>query len=289
MALFLSDLLHARVRDRQGAVVGRLRDLVVRQLADTADIRGLVIQRNRRLAYLPMTAVATLGPGHIMLREAPTWESPPPDEEVWLIRDLLDAQVIDVTGARVVRVNDIVLEPQPGRLLIVSMDVGNWGLLRRLGWAPAARWLATLFGLRAMEKFIPWVDIAPLSKDPTQVQLMVALDRIKCFPPDDLASVVDEMGWQQRQHLCRTLSDTQLANLLHESRPELQVALLDEMGSARTAAVVAVMTDDAVADLIASLPPNHAETVGATLPAARAAAIERLLSDRSRPPGSSPL
>lgn len=278
MALYLSDLQGAWVLDRSGRRVGRLEDLVVRQVGQTADTTGLVVRHGRRLGYWPLAVVATVAPGVIRLQAAGPGGGPPPDGEVWLVRDLLDAQIVDMTGARVVRVNDVVLDDQPERLVVAGVDVGLWGLLRRLGWAAPARWLASFLGWRAMETFIPWADLAPIPKGPLPGPLAISLDRLKQFHPYDLAEVVEAMGWQQRQSLCHTLSDPQLAKLLHESRPAMQAAMLDEMGPARVARVLAAMAADDIADLVADLPPARAQALLATLPPDRAGMVGHLLS-----------
>ncbi|MCW5242696.1 hypothetical protein FR934_18655, partial [Synechocystis sp. PCC 6803] len=120
MSVFVSYLRRAPVRDHAGRRIGVVKDLVVHQGATLPEIEGVVVKRPRDLIYIPFQELEEVERGDVRLRldEERLRPSPPPEDQLFLLRDLLDAQVVDTTGAKVVRVNDIVLTTKGDHLLV---------------------------------------------------------------------------------------------------------------------------------------------------------------------------
>src|SRR5437870_7853993 len=158
---YVSELIGAPVRDPAGRVVARVTDLLVPADADYPAVEALSLKpRKGDARMVPWSAVRVLDDGAltlvVALAETPTFDPPP--NELSLARQVLDHQIIDVNGVRVVRVNDLQLAPSDGTYRLVGVDISTAGLLRRLG---AGRMLNAL-GVHLTPKAIAWEAIEPV-------------------------------------------------------------------------------------------------------------------------------
>ena len=160
--IFLSDFLRAEIVDNQQRRIGRVGDLVA-HISEPYPIVQHVVLRGREGRVIPWSEVRTFEAKELALKSSR--EDLPidtaPDGDVWLARDVLDKQIVDTDGRRVVRVNDLQLSPMRGNLLVVGVDVGGRGLLRRLGAEDLGKSLVRLTRRDWAQKVIPW-DVDPV-------------------------------------------------------------------------------------------------------------------------------
>jgi CBS domain-containing protein len=183
-----------------------------------------------------------------------------------LERDLLDQQIIDVHGRKVVRVNDIDIHEELGHdhliLKLSAVDVGARGAMRRLlkGVVPAA-------ALRSMmeklpPRLIPWEFVDLIETDPARrVKLKISLDRLSRLHPADIADIVEELAPAEREAVFQTLDEEVAAQTLEELDPKLQVSVLSSLDSDRAADIVEEMDPDAAADVLGDMPPETTDEI----------------------------
>ncbi|HEY4000430.1 MAG TPA: CBS domain-containing protein [Candidatus Xenobia bacterium] len=270
---FISKLLRAPIVDSDGRHVGRLDDLVIQHVGDQVEVRGLVVRQGRRKfvmvsaeALRNVTGDHLTTPGQdISMRTSPLQlrshldvddSFPPEDEQFRLARDVLDAQVIDMDGAKVIRVNDIQLEWIGDRLIVSGLDIGAWGVCRRLGLAPLLAAITRRFHLEIPEGVVPLNQVAPLSKGPS-LQLSVPTQQLSLLHPADLARIVAELGHDHRQAILSEMSVEQTADLVEESDANVGKAILEDLGEERAADVLDAMQPDEAADLLSEVPEEH--------------------------------
>ena len=280
MPFFLSHLQNAAVRDRNDKRIGTLKDLVIEQVAAVPEVLGLVVKKASDLIYLPLKDVDRFDRQgvRLSLEEAFIPPLPLPEDKVFLVRDLLDAQVVDINGAKVVRVNDIVFSQLKDHLFVSGLDMGIWGLMRRMGWAPALAWFVKMTGVKVSEGIIPWDSIEPIEKETTKVRLSVTSDRLTRMHPADLADVIEDMGHQQRHRLFGELTNPQLADLIEESEPHMQSSILHELDPERAADILEEMEPDEAADLLGELTDEEAQSLIDRMDPEEAADVQHLLS-----------
>jgi len=179
-----------------------------------------------------------------------------------LSRDLLDQQVIDVHGRKVVRVNDIDFyqETVLGRplLKVEGVDVGARGALRRLlkGVVPSQALRALL--LRVPQREIPWDFVDLIETDPARrVRLKISHERLAKLHPADIADIVEDLAPDEREAVFETLDEGVAAEALEELEPKVQKAVVESLDSERAADIVEEMEPDAAADLLADLPEER--------------------------------
>lgn len=262
--IFLSALQGQPVWDTQGERVGRCHDLLVTGFDRLyPEIKALDLGESAKgPRFIKMKQVGWLRPSILLNVEARQIEPYEPSPEVLnLAERLLDRQVIDAEGRRVVRVNDIQIKHIGEQFCVVGVDVGIGGLIRRLGLEGVAQKGLALLKRPLPQTVIPWEDVAPLQMG-EPLRLRVSRERLSKLHPADIADIVSDLDRQTGQALMEALGDEALADAMEEIPQDLQVAVLSQLEPERAADILEEMPPDEAADLVADLP---AETSGRIL------------------------
>jgi Mg/Co/Ni transporter MgtE/sporulation protein YlmC with PRC-barrel domain len=197
--------------------------------------------------------------------------------EILLKADLLDRQIVDIDGRRVVRVNDVSLDVVQGRLRLVAVDVGAAGLLRRLGIERPFRPIIRNLRLPVSERFIDWEDVDPLESSIAAVRLRVPHAGLAELHPADLASIIDQLTPKDRAGVLASLDDEQVADAIEEMDPDTQVEVLEDLLRERAADILEEMSPDDAADLVADLSETAREEILALMEKEEADEVQELL------------
>ncbi len=252
---YLSHLLGKPVLDAQGGQMARVHDLVVRFGAELhPPVSGLIARQGRRDFYLPWERVAEVTASGVRLGTYKVDLRPfeRRDGEALLRRDILDKQLIDVDGRRVVRANDLRLEPVEGRYRLVGVDVSVQGLWRRLG--PAA-----LTGGVEGRELIDWADVESFATDVPMVRLRVPHTGVSKLHPVEIARIVEAVSFQQGQEILEALDDETAADTIQELPPDDAAGLIERLDPERAADILDEMEPDDAADLLGDLSEASAE------------------------------
>ncbi|HEX4567097.1 MAG TPA: CBS domain-containing protein [Vicinamibacterales bacterium] len=263
----LTDLVGRRTRDVDGNVLGTLHDLVVVPQDHPTRVAYLVVRARAADLFIPTESLASISGGVIRLRPGRVETvALPADSLLLLQRDLLDQQIIDVEGRKVVRVNDVELDVHPdeeGLLVDVrAVDVGSRGALRRLGKGLIPRHTLRALLARIPSRLIAWDFVDLVESDPARrVKLKIAYQGLSTLHPADIADIVEELPRAQREGVFETLDDEVAAGALEELDPRTQVAVLASLDKDRAADIVEEMEPDAAADLLGDLPEAHSGAI----------------------------
>ena len=280
----VSALMGVPVGDSTGKVLGHVREFAVSPPSDANHVEALVIRlvgasRGGRLSMAAVGDMQITPSGDLRLRNgAATKLMPEGDSYLLLERDLLDQQIIDVHGHKVVRVNDVELvweavgegqgcaprelgEACALSLRIAEVEVGTRGAIRRL-----LKGLPAATVDRAASKFktsvIPWDFVDLIDRDPSRrVKLKIEQDRLAKMHPSDLADILEELAPAERQALFRSLDEGIAAEALEEVEPRMQQALTESLDSEHVAGIVEEMDPAAAADFLAELPDERSEAI----------------------------
>ena len=262
------------VVDAQGGAIGHVRELAVAPSIDAAHVHGIVLRmasakRGDRPSLVPVTQLQFTASGAMQLRETAR-PTPLPDDESYLLleRDLLDQQIIDIHGHKVVRVNDVDLIwencEQGGpdlTLRIAEVEVGMRGAVRRLlkGLPKVpVNTIASRFGASV----IPWDFVDLIDRDPARrVRLKIEQDRLSKMHPSDLADILEELAPAERNALFISLDEEVAAEALEEVKPKMQQSLIESLDSEQIAGIVEEMDPGAAADLLSELPDERSEAI----------------------------
>ena len=260
---YISELLGKPVADVDGERIGYVDDLIgtIRGEMPHPLIVAIVIKRSGGNLIVPFADVAVLIAPAIpltkRLRDIVPYQ--PGEHDVFLARDVLDKQIIDTNGVRVVRVNDLELTRVNGHFYVANVDISGLGLMRRLGMGRVAQ----RFASRAQRKgssagTISWDQVELLSAD-QPMRLRVPSDKLTELHPADLAEIISDLTRTESDKFLASLDVATVADALEEVEPEFQASLVEAMPDERVADVLEEMSPDEAADLLHELPEDRSE------------------------------
>jgi CBS domain-containing protein len=278
---FLSEILGHTITDIDGHYIGKLEDLIAREPKDAVHpiVDAVVIKDKNKFIMVPYALVMALFAPSIPLKcrvdELPQYLAA--ENDIFLSRDVLDKQIIDTDGARVVRVNDLELVRVNGTLYVGNVDIGIMGIMRRLGVAGLTQRFTTTFHLPAPQIFISWDDVELLRHDPF-MRLRVPVESISELHPADVAEILSDMNKLESGQLLEALNMEQLADTLEEVETEYQADLIENMSDEKVADILEEMEPDEAADLLAELPKERSRDLLALMQKEESEDIRKLLS-----------
>ncbi len=258
---FVSELMGRKVTDIDGNTIGNLVDLIANQVnIPIPKITALRIKKSSGIVLIPAVDVAALFSPVIPLTKHTNevQEYTLRDEDLELVEDVLDKQIIDTNGVRVVRVNDLEITRVNGEYYVSNVDIGGAGLLRRLGFKRPAAVIPDKAVGSLPSGMISWEDVELISHD-EPMQLKVPSDKLSVLHPADLAEILSDLNRQEGSKLLESLDDETLADTLEEVEPDFQASLVEQLPNERIAGVLEEMSPDEAADLLAELPDDRSE------------------------------
>ncbi len=283
-SLALSDLIGAPVIDNTGANAGKVREVTLVPQENSSQIAGFVVKTRHGDRLLPTKSLSLINGGLRIATAASEWSPYGGGEGMLLLeRDLLDQQIIDVHGRKVVRVNDVDIHEELGHghivLKVGAVDVGARGAIRRLlkGVVPAAA--LHLLLAKIPPRMIPWEFVDLIEVDPARrVKLKISLDRLARLHPADIADIVEDLAPAEREAIFETLDEEVAAETLEEIDPRMQVSILSSLDSDRAADIVEEMDPDAAADLLGDMHPDDSQEILTEMEPAERAEVTELMN-----------
>lgn len=278
--VFLSELIGRPVTDIDGKVAGSLQDVIAKSWTEFPHpvVEAVVVGQKTGSLIVAYDSIAALTPSAILLKNgiADVRSYTPGEMDIFLVRDVLDKQIIDTEGARVVRVNDLQLVRLTGKTVVSNVDVGGMGILRRVGLAKPVEGLSSRLHLRVPQGFISWDDVELLSYDQS-MRLKVPREKLAELHPADIAEIISDLNRLESGQILEALDVKQLADTLEEVEPDFQASLVESMPDEKVADVLEEMDPDEAADLLAELPKERSEDLLALMERAEAEDVRKLL------------
>ena len=273
---YISELLNNTITDNTDATVGKLLDIVIIPKDGTfPPLEFLVVKSgfNKNISYVPYDAVANFTSSSITLKNQfskTSLHELPQKPFVYLKRDVLDKQIVDLVGTRVVRVNDLRIGIFDNKMCVLAIDASVRGLLRRLA-----------FYGKIWEKFfrvqlIDWRQ-AQLVANQGPVQLNTAIENLSQLHPADLANIVEDLDVNYGSRLLASLDSAEAAKVLEELDPELQTILVKNLGPERAGKILRQMSSDEFVDLVKTFSEPEARVFLSQVGGSKEAKLEKLI------------
>jgi magnesium transporter len=276
---YISDLV-GREASVNEIPIGRVHDFLVNKPDDVFPrIDGIVVKTPKGLRFAPIETVADVPPsGPIALTATPKEPAPPEQDALFLIADLLDKQIVDVNGRKVVRINDLEIARAGDAIRVVAADVGVAGLLRRLGLSKFGKRFAPAIHRRVPRSMIAWDSVAPIrSANPNEVQLSVSESKLARLHPSELAEIIGDLSSREAAAIVRQLDDETAADAFEHLDAETQRSLIEDIGTERAADIIEEMDADDAADLLAELPEERQDELLAEMSEHTASELRELV------------
>ena len=278
--VFVADVLGKAVLDPLGDEVGRLRDIAVEGGTPFPRAAGLVLEKKKKMWFLPWSDLSIFNRRIISSRkrESELAEFHPSPDMLLIGKDILDKQIVDINGAKVVRVNDVKLTGESGAACVTDVDVGVRGILRRLGVERRGDAFFQAIRHPLRHQLISWKFIQPLETRLDRLTLSVSREALSEIHPADIAQIISGMSPEERKGFFEKLDIDTAAEALHELEPEVQADLISDMDKEQAADVIERMPPDEAADIIADLPAEKAQELLGLMEKEEAEDIHELLA-----------
>lgn len=258
---YLSRVLGSRVICEGQGNIGRIRDFIV----DMNSVRPMVVaakvknsQGIRTLDFTKLQIDKTEGQYVITCSEAVDIGELSDNMQL-LAKNVMDKQLVDIDGRKVVRVNDIRLAALSNGVYVVAVDVGMEGLLRRLGVAKPLKRLLKPFGWNIPGNLILWDEVAAVGSSHAGIKLAKEHSKLLTMHPSDLADIIEDLDHNAQLAIFSSLNEEQAADVLEEMETDAQISIIESISTERAANVLELMPADEAADLLDEMQEDKAE------------------------------
>jgi len=286
--LFYTELTGLPVLDTRGRRIGRVRDAAVVPLVHPARIDRFLVGAGAAWLSVRFDQIASISLGGIQLSDEQLTPYHSDEYMLRIGRDLLDQQIIDVDGRKVVRVNDVTFEVRDvngnghsnGRqsLLVLEVDIGIRSIFRRLVQGVLPRRLIRNLQRAIPPKSIRWEFCSIVETDPQRrLRLNISHEKLEKIHPADLADIVEELSPAEREAIFESIDSEVAADALSEIDPKMQVSILESLEPEKAAEIVEEMAPDEAANVLAGLEESRSEEILEEMEVAPESEVRELL------------
>jgi len=287
--MFVSELIGDPVMDRFEERIGKVKDILVACGHAFPRVTGLLVGLDNSAdeKVVLIGDVDMVGRQFVSTRAVreriPFSQLMPGD--ILLCRDILDKQIVDIQGARVVRVNDIKLAKAEEDIRLIAVDIGITGIFRRIGIERFLSAFLRFFRIKIQQSLIGWNFVEFLKADACGGKLTIPHKRVEELHPSDIANIISEVHSSDKTEIFAGLPDKTAAEALHELEPKIQAFLLTTVDTKKALGILNKMPVDEAADVIGDLPEEKAEALLRLIRAKKSVEIRKLLKHHDETAG----
>ena len=294
---YLSRILGLKVYGTDGQYIGKLNDLLIETGADGQFVgesyRPRVVSarilKNGKITCLDFNQFSVTKTNNrysIECKDSRIVSDEDSFDFLLLKANILDKQIVDLNGRKLVRVNDIRLVAVSDVTYAVAVDVGTEGLLRRIGIVKPLKSFFSLFNISIPSKFILWDDVEAVDYSNYNIKLGTTFKKLNTLHPSDLADIIEELGTHSRAHVFNNLDEERAADVLEEMEPKSQVDIIENMAIEKAADVLEKMPANEAADILDMLEDERAELLLREMETETSDDVRELLEYEDREVGS---
>lgn len=254
-SFYLSRVLGRKIFTKDRILIGKVKDLGIKNTFKTPRVEAIKVKTSDGIIYISSNNISINkenGQYIIMCDEIKKIYS---KDIMFLSHHVLDKQIIDVNGRKVVRVNDIRLANLGSGIFIVAVDIGTEGILRRIGIAkPIIR-----MGLKISSKLILWNDVETIFSSNENIMLSKTYNKLSILHPSDLADIIEDFDGNTGIMIFSSLDNSKAADVLEQMEEDAQLNLVKNLSTDKVADILEEMPADEVADILDGLSDNKAE------------------------------
>lgn len=285
--IYFSELKNKRVYTEDGLHIGWLADLIFK-FTKIPTITQIVVKPGRHIQkqniLIPTEYLIRINASILIAKNYHS--SSLKENELYVNQNLIDKQIIDIAGNKVVRVNDALIQDKVGQsLFIAGVDAGILGILRWLNLEGLVSKTFSLFGRKLTSHVLPWSSIQPLELSQGKVVLNVQQERLEKLHPEDLADYLETTNVKNIIKTINLLNYDFAAEVIAELNLNYQIALFKHLGLPKTAKMISVMDPDEAVDVLAQFSQKRRQAVLKLLDKEKRVELENLLKLGGSPVG----
>lgn len=265
---YLSSLVGKEVFGPNGDSVGVIRDLLTRSIPVEGDefsrqlVTGVRLKVGRQVINYSFRTFRVIKAREALNVTCASLSDLPEDEianGLFLVENVLDKQIVDLNGRKLVRVNDIRLVTVAMGTFAIAVDIGIEGLLRRIGIAQPLKKFISLFKGSIPAKYILWEDVQAIDYSNLNIKLSKTYSRLQTLHPSDLADILEDLGKKSSMSVFSSLDEEKAADVLEELETHAQIHIVENLPVEKAADLLEKMPADEVADILDELEDEKAE------------------------------
>ncbi len=280
--LYFSELKGKSVVDQNSTYIGRLDDLVFKSEPSAPVTKILVRTTSGEQQLLPLSSVTKMNDVITVDDSVPRTNLE--ENELFVGKNISDQQVIDISGSKMVRVNDVVFVQQPS-LRISGVDVGLLGIMRWIGVEDMLFRFARFVGRPISPRFLSWADVAPLELARGRVMMRKQETNLKKLNPEDLAGYLDQTNIRNVRRIVNLLDENYAADVINNLNVSFQTTLFKSFPPERSAKILTHLDPDESIDILMTLDRPSRSKIIALLPGDKKAEVNELLQISHTPIG----
>ena len=293
---FLSRIIGAKVYDPGRNFVGIVKDLLLSSELSTNPetlekpvVHGISLQMGKQINNFSFDYFEVSKKNRKLLVQCNKLEELPEatkESSIPLAGLVLDKQIVDLNGRKVVRVNDVRLATINNITYAIAVDVGIEGLLRRIGISQPVKFMFSLIKSDVPSKFISWDDMEPIDYSNLSIKLTSTYSKLNTLHPSDLADIIEDLDNRSRQSVFLALDEEMAADVLEEMETKAQLKIIEGMSVEKMADVLEKMPANEAADILDELEDEKAELLLNEMEAESSSEVRELLEYESNEVGS---
>ena len=283
--IYFSELKNKKVYTEDNVFVGRLRDLVFRATENPLITKVMIVSQSKEQMMVPMEFIKKLHGdlGDAILRKHYE-EEPLAEDELFVGKNLLDNQIIDIAGDKMVRVNDVAIQEKP-EYMLAGVDIGVLGILRWFGMEDRANRLLGAFKVNISSRFLSWGDIQTLELTRGHVKIKKEQTKLDKIRPEDLADYLEQTNVSNISNIIKMLDIQRAADVINNLNLNYQIELFKQFDVEEAAKIIKHMDAEESADVLATLTKRKREKIMELIDEKTRHAIEYLLKLSKSPVG----
>jgi len=256
--IYFSQVLKKKVVTEDGIKVGYLDDFVFLN-KETPIITKILIKTKNKKILVPIDFLIKINKSILIKKKYE--ETSLFENELYILRNLLDKQIIDIKGNKIVRVNDVLLQKEKNQWYVMGVDIGIFGILHRLGLSNFLEKILGILKFRLSSKLLSWAEIQPLELARGQVRLKKEEKKLEKLRPEDLADYLEQTSLANIEKVIRLLDKKTLAKVITDLNINYQVGLFQRMSPEKAASILNLIDSDEVVDILLFLSKKRREAI----------------------------
>jgi magnesium transporter len=283
---FLSGIIGKEAFDSEGDAVGVIKDLLIsavpsgRNDPNSQLVIGVRLKVGRDIYFYSFSTFRVVKARELLnvtCGDLIPLSSEDVGNGLLLVENILDKQIVDLNGRKLVRVNDVRLATIPTGTFTIAVDIGIEGLLRRIGISIPIKKILSLFRVSIPAKYILWDDVQAIDFSNLNIKLSKSYSKLRTLHPSDLADIIEDLGKKSSTSLFSALDEEQAADVLEELETHAQIHIVESLPVNKMADVLEKMPADEVADILDELEDDKAELLLKEMEAESSQEVRELL------------
>ena len=283
---YLSRIIGKEAFDADGDAIGIIKDLLISAVPSGQNepeqqrVTGVKLRIRKKVSFYSFSTFRVVKAREMLnvtcsgLEEL---EKESIENGLLLVENILDKQIVDLNGRKLVRVNDIRLATLTTGTFAIAVDIGIDGLLRRIGISIPIKKVLSLFRISIPTKYILWDDVQAIDFSNLNIKLSKSYAKLHTLHPSDLADILEDLGKKSSTSVFSALDEEKAADVLEELEPSAQVHIIESLPVGKVADVLEKMPADEVADILDELEDDKAELLLKEMEAESSQEVRELL------------